>query len=71
MFRTLRECAHAHIKRAMDIQEADDNFFSTFNSDTKLAVVDHSPNVKILNGKEDMINYIPLTEDTIPERSTK
>ena len=60
-------CVNVSVKRALNTQEDNDGYFSNFDSDTKLAVIDNAANVNVWNCKEDFVKFKPLSPNMIPE----
>ena len=59
--------ANVNIHKVLNTQDEENNYFSNFDYDTKLAVLDNSANVNIWNCISDFVYYKPSTNEDISE----
>ena len=64
--KNITRCVNVSVKRALNTQEDNDGYFSNFDSDSKLAVIDNAANVNVWNCKEDFVEFRPLCPNMIP-----
>ena len=67
LFWNPEKVALVNVHKVLNVNEEESSYFTNFDSDTKLAVVDNSANVHIWNCLQDFINFKPFTQDNIPE----
>ena len=56
-----------NIHKVFNTQDEENNYFSNFNLDTKLAFLDNSVNINIWNCLKDFLKFIRFTEEDMRE----
>ena len=59
--------ALVNIHKVLNTQDEERHYFSNFDPDTKLMVLDYLANVNIWNCHKDFVNFKPFTEDDMSE----
>ena len=67
LFGNKEKVALVNVRKVLNVNEEESSYFTNFDSDTKLAVVDNSANVHIWNCLQDFINFRPFTQENMPE----
>ena len=58
---------HVSVKKALNIQDDFHEYFTNFDSDTKLAVLDNAANVNVWNCQEDFVNFKTISPNQLPD----
>ena len=58
---------HVSVKRALNTQDDFHEYFTNFDSDTKLAVLDNAANVSVWNWQEDFVNFKTISPNQLPD----
>ena len=69
VFGTPKKVALVNVQ-VLNTQDEEKNYFSNFDSDTKLAVVDNSANVHIWNSLKDFVNLKLFNESEMSDKVT-